>query len=88
MSGTPFIDQNEYQGFTLWEQIDGGDQFTPTRKYLVAIPILLFLVSTHFTHYDSSLFMVNLCSLLVVLVAKLPSMHKVRIFGLNKDFPE
>ncbi len=41
--GTPFIDQNEYEGLTLWEQIDRGDQFTPSRKYFTGLPILLYL---------------------------------------------
>ncbi|KAJ3025294.1 hypothetical protein HDV00_012797 [Rhizophlyctis rosea] len=84
--GTPFdLNQNEYGGLTLWEQIDDGDQFTPTKKYLTAVPILLFLLSTHYTHYDFPTFMVNLTSLIIVLVAKLPAMHKVRLFGINKE---
>lgn len=30
MSGTPFtVGQNDLQGLTMWEQIDGGEQFTP-----------------------------------------------------------
>jgi hypothetical protein len=41
--GTPFeFNQNEAEGLTLWEQIDNGDQFTPARKYLTAVPILLY----------------------------------------------
>ncbi|KAI8898727.1 ORMDL family [Globomyces pollinis-pini] len=89
VSGVPFsVNQNEYQGLTLWEQIDRGDHFTPAKKYLTAVPIILFLVSTHFAHYDFPTFMLNLASLMVVLIAKLPVMHKVRIFGLNKSFPE
>jgi len=40
--GTPFDwEQNEYGGLTLWEQIDNGAQFTPTKKYLTAVPIAL-----------------------------------------------
>ncbi|TPX65425.1 hypothetical protein SpCBS45565_g05207 [Spizellomyces sp. 'palustris'] len=89
VTGIPFdLNQNEYEGLTLWEQIDNGEQFTPTKKYLTALPILLFLLSTHYTHYDFPTFMINLASLLVVLVAKLPSMHKVRIFGINKGYTD
>ncbi|KAJ3300462.1 hypothetical protein HK104_000047 [Borealophlyctis nickersoniae] len=87
--GTPFdINQNEYGGLTLWEQIDEGEQFTATKKYLTAIPIILFLLSTHYTHYDLPTFMINLASLIVVLIAKLPVMHKVRLFGINKEYPD
>ncbi|KAI8914623.1 ORMDL family-domain-containing protein, partial [Gorgonomyces haynaldii] len=84
IAGTPFLDQNDFYGMTVWEQIDGGAQFTPTKKYLTAAPIVLFLVSTHYTHYDTLTFFVNLLSLVVVLVAKLPSMHKVRLFGIGE----
>lgn len=43
-----------------------------------------FLLSTHYTHYDVFLFGINFTALMVVLVAKLPVMHRVRIFGINK----
>ncbi|KAG2232401.1 hypothetical protein INT48_007305 [Thamnidium elegans] len=43
-----------------------------------------FLLSTHYTHYDVFLFGINFTALLVVLIAKLPVMHKVRVFGINK----
>lgn len=69
---------------TFWEQLDYGSQFTPTKKYLTIFPILLFLMSTHYTHYDLWMFAVNLGVLLVNLVAKLPAMDRVRIFGINK----
>jgi hypothetical protein len=71
------------------KKVDNGAQFTPSKKYLTAVPIILyfyelisrFLLSTHYTHYDLPTFMINLTSLVIVLVAKLPSMHKVRLFG-------
>jgi hypothetical protein len=45
MDGTPFLfDQGDLMGLTLWEQIDRGEQFTPTRKYLTAMPILLYVL--------------------------------------------
>lgn len=43
-----------------------------------------FLLSTHYTHYDVFLFGINFTALLVVLVAKLPIMHRVRVFGIGK----
>ncbi|KAI8820467.1 ORMDL family [Fimicolochytrium jonesii] len=89
VTGIPFnLNQNEYEGLTLWEQMDNGVQFTPSRKYLTAMPILLFLISTHYSHYDFPTFMVNLTSVIVVLIAKLPAMHKVRIFGINKSYTD
>jgi len=83
--GTPFdTDHGEFDGLTLWEQMDNGAQFTPSKKFLTALPIILFLVSTHYTHYDATLFCINLVPLIVVLIGKLPAMHRVRFFGINK----
>ncbi|CAO3590894.1 unnamed protein product [Absidia cylindrospora] len=85
VQGIPFENnQGAYDGLTLWEQIDGGVQFTATRKFLTAVPIALFLLSTHYTHYDVFLFGINFTALLIVLVAKLPIMHRVRVFGIGK----
>ncbi|KAI9189158.1 sphingolipid homeostasis protein orm1 [Blastocladiella emersonii ATCC 22665] len=83
--GTPFdFNQGACDGLTLWEQIDNEVQFTPAKKFFTALPIGLFLISTHYTHYDATNFCVNLIVLAIVLIAKLPSMHRVRLFGINK----
>lgn len=43
LMGTPFdANQGEYRALTLWEQLDEGQQFTATRKFLAAFPILLY----------------------------------------------
>lgn len=87
MKGTPFDDdrQGKTSKYTFWEQIDGGIQFSPTKKFLSAVPILLFLISTHFTHYNVAQFAVNFVTLVVVMVPKYPQMHGVRVLGFNKD---
>ena len=69
----------------MWEQFDYGDQFTPSKKFLTVLPILMFLASTHYTHYDATLFFINFVPLFVVLVGKLPVMHRVRLFGINME---
>ncbi|WFC96920.1 hypothetical protein MBRA1_003586 [Malassezia brasiliensis] len=77
MVGTPFDqDSGAYDNLTLWEQIDQGYQYTPAKKYLTSLPIGLFLLSTHYSHYDPWLFWLNLSALLIVLFPKLPiAMH-------------
>ncbi len=41
--GVPFdLNQNEFDGLTLWEQIDSGAHFTPTKKFLTSVPIVLY----------------------------------------------
>ncbi|KAK3828420.1 MAG: ORMDL family [Benniella sp.] len=85
VTGVPFeFTQGAYDNITLWEQIDGGVQFTATRKYLTTVPVVLFLLSTHYTHYAASAFAVNLLATVINLIAKLPSMHQVRLFNINQ----
>eukprot|EP01133_Synstelium_polycarpum_P004241 gene4241-4948_t len=42
--GLPFANpanQGKYSRLTLWEQIDEGQQYTPTRKFFTLVPIIL-----------------------------------------------
>ncbi|KAH8730729.1 ORMDL family-domain-containing protein [Phaeosphaeriaceae sp. PMI808] len=72
--GVPFdFNAGAFDNLNMWEQIDNGDQYTPAKKFLLIVPILLFLVSTHYTHYDSTYFVVNCLATLAVVVPKLPS---------------
>jgi hypothetical protein len=43
VTGTPFEGNNGgvYDRLTLWEQIDQGAQYTPAKKWLTILPILL-----------------------------------------------
>ena len=72
--GIPFeFNAGAYDNLNMWEQIDDEDQYTPTKKFLLSVPICLFLVSTHYTHYDLVLFVVNFLATLAVVVPKLPA---------------
>lgn len=35
-------DQGDARRLTNWEQIDNGEQYTATRKFLIAVPIVLY----------------------------------------------
>jgi hypothetical protein len=61
----------------MWEQIDNGDQYTPAKKFLLSVPIVLFLLSTHYTHYDLTYFTINFLAVLGVVIPKLPSVSCV-----------
>jgi len=84
--GTPFetTDQAKYRYFTVWEQMDYGVQFSSSRKFLTSVPIVLFFLASFYTKYDPYHFGFNAASLLLVLAAKLPLFHGIRIFGINK----
>jgi len=71
--GVPFeFNAGAYDNLNMWEQIDNGDQYTPAKKFLLVVPILVFLLSTHFTHYDLTYFIINFLAVLLVVIPKLP----------------
>ncbi|XP_059079381.1 ORM1-like protein 2 [Tigriopus californicus] len=86
MKSHPWItfDQGSNRRLTHWEQIDHGVQYTPTRKFLTILPIMLYILASGYTRYDKIHFAINTLSLASVLIPKLPWFHKVRLFGINK----
>uniref|UniRef100_F6TCW2 ORMDL sphingolipid biosynthesis regulator 3 n=1 Tax=Equus caballus TaxID=9796 RepID=F6TCW2_HORSE len=86
VKGTPFEtpDQGKARLLTHWEQMDYGVQFTASRKFLTITPIVLYFLTSFYTKYDQIHFILNTVSLMSVLIPKLPQLHGVRIFGINK----
>lgn len=86
MKGTPFPtgDQGKYRYFTHWEQLDYGDTYSASRKFLTVVPIILFLLASFYSKYDSNHFFLNAFSLGWVIIPKTPKFHGVRLFGINK----
>ena len=77
--GIPFeFNAGAYDNLNMWEQIDNEDQYTPAKKFLLAMPIGLFLISTHYTHYDLAYFMINFLATLAVVVPKLPAVSQLK----------
>ncbi|ENI07140.1 hypothetical protein COCC4DRAFT_58963 [Bipolaris maydis ATCC 48331] len=74
--GVPFdFNSGAYDNLNMWEQIDNGDQYTPAKKFLLSVPILLFLVSTHYTNYGLTYFLINCFATIAVVIPKLPSLE-------------
>jgi hypothetical protein len=83
--GVPFdFNSGAFDNLNMWEQIDNGDQYTPAKKFLLTVPILLFLISTHYTHYDLTYFIINCLATLAVVVPKLPSVCQIEKLQLPK----
>ncbi|KAF2076206.1 hypothetical protein CYY_002506 [Polysphondylium violaceum] len=85
--GIPFFfpaNQGKYNRLTLWEQIDKGQQYTPTRKFFTLVPIVLFMITLHANGYTGIPFYINAISSFVVVLSKMPKMDRVRLFGINK----
>ena len=71
--GIPFdFNSGAFDNLSLWEQIDQGAQYTPAKKFLLSVPVILFLLSTHYTHYDLTSFLINFLAVLAVVIPKLP----------------
>ena len=75
--GVPFdFNAGAYDNLNMWEQIDNGDQYTPAKKFLLSVPIVLFLISTHYTHYDLTFFLINFMATIAVVIPKLPAVSQ------------
>jgi len=83
--GSPFTeDQGQYYKLTFWEQIDLEKQGTPQRKFWTSSAIILFLLASHYTNWrDPWPLYANVIACLVSVISKLPSMHRIRLFGVN-----
>lgn len=87
--GVPFeFNAGAYDNLNMWEQIDNGDQYTPAKKFLLAVPICLFLVSTHYTRYGLGYFMVNFLATVAVVVPKLPAVCSLEICYKSSQFTD
>ena len=84
--GVPFdFNSGAYDNLNMWEQMDNGDQYTPAKKFLLSVPIILFLVSTHYTHYDLAYFLINFFATVAVIVPKLPAVSSSKMLWLMPD---
>ena len=89
VQGVPFeFNAGAYDNLNMWEQIDNGDQYTPAKKFLLSVPIVLFLLSTHYTRYDLWYFMINFLACLGVVIPKLPSVSHFFVVPLSVNYEE
>lgn len=75
--------QGEYRELTFYEQIDNGIAWTSTKKILMLVPTALFAVASVATDYAWADLLINFPIWGVLILGKLPSFHRVRIFGIN-----
>ncbi len=84
MKGSP--DDNsmgDYRELTFYEQIDEGHAWTGNKKFLIVLPTVLLMLASVTTDYDVKHLMINIPVWVVLTLAKLPELHRVRIFGIN-----
>ena len=76
--------QGEFNGLTLWEQIDDGIAWTKTKKLFFLVHTALVFVASYVTDYDFKYLAYNAPVYVVLgILPKIPEMHRVRIFGIN-----
>jgi hypothetical protein len=64
--------------------MDNESYGTLNRKLFTVVPVILFVLATHGTDFRKQPLGLNLGVVVVLLVAKLPALHRVRFFGINK----
>jgi hypothetical protein len=84
VKGNPdFSTQGEYAADTLYEQIDGMTPWTQNKKFLMLVPTVLTYIACHVADYKSIYVITNCGIFFILIIAKIPQMHHVRIFGIN-----
>ena len=57
VEGVPFeSNSGVWDRLTMWEQIDGGEQYTPAKKWLTSLPICLWVFLLSFKNWKNSIF--------------------------------
>jgi len=75
--------QGAYDHLTLYEQIEFGQPWTATKKFLMLVPSILTYLACYTAKFKPYPIIVNCGIFLIMIIAKIPEMHSVRIFGIN-----
>jgi len=86
LKGSPFDDKHKLVYYTFWEQIDHGVQWTPTRKFLMVVPVLIYALTVNCSRIwvKEPLFIANTVAFALALIPKMPFMNHVRLLDINK----
>ncbi|OQS00160.1 hypothetical protein THRCLA_06180 [Thraustotheca clavata] len=76
-------DSGLYRELTFYEQIDDGRPWTWVKKFLILVPTALLLLASVSSNYDTKQLFINCPIWIVLILAKLPELHGVRLFGIN-----
>lgn len=75
--------QGEMEHLTIWEQLEGTKNTKSVREFFFIVPTVLAYVACHVSGYDYVTCAINIAVWCVCMIAKLPFMNGVRIFGIN-----
>jgi len=84
LKGSIYDSQGEMSYLTYWEQLEATSETTTLRMWLLVVPTLLCYAGCHFNDYDGTACLQNILCWFVAVLAKLPCMNGVRLFGINR----
>ena len=84
LKGSMFDEHGELAAMTLWEQLEGRSQILNVKRTLFIVPTVLCYAACHFSNYSYAVCMTNVILWIPQMLAKLPIMNGVRIFGINR----
>eukprot|EP00980_Cylindrotheca_fusiformis_P004163 scaffold909_cov135-Cylindrotheca_fusiformis.AAC.20 len=84
MKGSLFDEQGEMAAMTLWEQLEGRFGATAAKRVLTAVPTFLCYAACQFSNYEYNVCVLNITIWALCMLAKLPFMNGVRLFGINR----
>lgn len=84
LKGSLYDQQGEMDHLTIWEQLEGTQDTKTVREVLLIVPTVLTYMACHFADYDKQTCVVNIVFWCVAVLAKLPFMNGVRLFGINR----
>jgi hypothetical protein len=85
LKGSIFDPQGEMNALTIWEQLEArGSEAKAVRQVLLLVPTALCYAACHFANYQADYCAANIAFWAIEMLAKLPFMNGVRIFGINR----
>jgi len=84
LKGSMFDEHGELAAMTLWEQLEGRSKILNVKRTLFIVPTVLCYAACHFSKYSYAVCTANIVLWIVQIMAKLPIMNGVRIFGINR----
>ena len=84
IKGSPnYYGQNLQAGLTLWEQMEPHGDWVAVKRYLTLVPTVLLLATLMADGYTPKSMALHVPVYLSLVLAKLPMMYRVRLFGFN-----
>ena len=84
LKGSLYDDSGEMDALTLWEQLEATPHTRAIRETLMVIPCFLTWLACHASNYGRWACVINGICWVISMLAKLPFMNGVRLFGINR----